>query len=273
MCYGVSELSASVLSRKSSPISIAFWYFLASSVVLAIIGVLFFKPPVVSAFYAMVFAAISIVSAGALIIFYKGLSAGKISIVAPVANGWAIIAVVVGAVLLHESVGAVQIVGVALAITGTVLVSIDFRELRKLGPKAMTDGVKYALAAMIGWGVFFTVLGILSKQFGWFWPVLIIAVGSTLFILAYAAATKVKLALPARAMMGTALFYIAVTIIATLAYSIGTNIGYIAFVGPISASSPFMVVLLAAALFKERMSRLQMASIAMIIIGMVAIAA
>ena len=55
-------------------------------------------------------------------------------------------------------------------------------------------------------------------------------------------------------------------------YSIGTEYGYVAFVGSIAAASPVIAVILGITLLKERIEKHQAVGIALAIIGVVFIA-
>ena len=267
--YGIENFAFSQLAKRGNAIRMMLWYFLITSVVLGIICLIFFKFPGISPLDLVVLLAIPFVCIGAQWTFYKGLRVGKLSLVAPVSESWPIITVLFGILYLSEGVGSVQAIGIVLAIAGTVLVSVRFRDLARLRPGRMVSGMGYALVTMIGWGAFYLMISFLSRQLGWLWAVVLISVGSAVVAFVYSLISRTDLSFPVRLAM---FWYIAMGTVAFLAFSIGTGIGYITLVSPIAAASPFITVILARAILKEKLDQNQIIGISCVLMGLVIMA-
>lgn len=269
MCYGLFDFISAPLARKSGAVAVAFWYFLLVCIIFSIIGLVFFKIPEFSLFDVVVFAIASVVGAFSLVIFYKGLERGPIAVVVPIANTWSIVVILVGVLFLSERISLPQIAGIAAVLAGTIVVSRPSL-INKRADK-LSAGVGYAVATMLGWGVFFSMVGILSKQFGWIWPILITSIGSAVVLFIYMSVARVRFAikmLPAK----TFLLYVAVGAVGSAAYSIGAERGYVSIVGPVAASSPIVALLLARIFLKERVDTVRAIGIFLVLVGIVGIA-
>lgn len=268
LSYGIIDYIGAILARSEGTVKITFWYFAVSSIIMAIIGLLFVKPPAIPTVYIAIFATLSVLSAFSLLAFLKGLKVGSISIVSPIASAYPIVIVFAGVLLLNEAITISLGAGIVLIILGAVFASFKMHELRKLKLSKAIPGVKYALIALFGWGILYASIGIISKSLGWFYPVFIISVGSAIALFIYSWFGKIDTAFPlkikrnlfAYATIGTAAF---------LFYSIGTNIGSIAVVGPITGAAPLITVILAMALKGEKVEINQAIGIIFIISGIV----
>jgi drug/metabolite transporter (DMT)-like permease len=98
-------------------------------------------------------AAAGVVGAGALGLFYAGLAAGAMSLVAPLSACGAVVPVVV-ALAGGERVAVLTVVGMALALAGAVLVSRTAGEHLRLTPAV----VAMAVGAGLAFGVVITLL-------------------------------------------------------------------------------------------------------------------
>ncbi len=271
LSYGIIDYMGAVLARKESTVRITLWYFIISSIIMAVIGLLFIKAPSIPLIYLPVFAVLSALSVFALISFLKGLRVGNISVVSPIASAYPIIIVLTGVFLLKETVTLLLGSGIVLIILGTVLTSFKINDMKRLKIGKMLPGVKYAIMTLLGWGVLYAAVGVISKSLGWFYPVFIIAVGSAIILFLYSEAVKIKISFPKK-ISWLLLIYIAIGIAAFLFYSIGTDHGSIVVVGPISGAAPLVTVILAVGLARERINANQAIGIAFIIIGIIVLA-
>lgn len=269
--YGFSGFLISRITRFENAIKAVFWYFLLMSIVLGIVGLLFFKPPQISELQAVLLALVSVFSVLGLVLFYKGLEAGKLAIVSPLSGTWSIVTVLISITFLGESLSSVQMLGVALTIAGTVLTSLKIKDIIRLKHSGLAKGSGYAIACALSWGLFYSGIGVLSKQMGWLWPILITGVGSAILLFFYSLAKKSGISYPKKT-SGLVLAWVAIAIVALSLYGIGTSYGYVSVVSPISASAPVIAVVLALFVLKEKLEPVQVLGIAVIIIGLVMIA-
>lgn len=271
VAYGVTNIMGSMLTKRDNAIRIILWYYIFSSALLAVIGVLFFKLPQLSLLNVFAFAVLSSISVFAFVSFLRGMRVGKVSVVAPIANSWSVIAVLAGVLFLHEAITPLLGVGIVLTVLGTALVSFKFKDLISLNFGRSAPGVKYAAMTMLGWGVLYTSIGIISRQLGWLWPILILSVGSTIVVFVYSLTGNIKISFPTK-LTNLMFWYVLIGTAGFLLYSLGTSRGDVSLVGPLAAASPFVTVILARVLVKERIDANQIVGIACIILGLVALA-
>jgi len=112
--------------------------------------------------------------------YYRGIAAGAISVVAPIAGASAVIPVVYG-IATGDSPSALQLVGVACAIVGVVLASLEHQE----GARRVAAGAGLALLAAIGFGFYFPPMHAAGKADFW-WASLVFRATALLVIAATA---------------------------------------------------------------------------------------
>ncbi len=263
--YGVVDVIAFLLARQADPRKVPLWTTTLSILFLSI-GVLFVSPPHITIYDLLLLAFGSAIGVVGILSFYKGLNKGSIAVVVPIANLWPLIAVIAGLTLLGESVSALQLYGVLIAIIGTIFVSFRFKDVLRLNFSRISLGARYALVTMCSWGVFYTVLGFVSKTLGYFWPTLIAQVLVGIGVLSYLLVTRVDISFP-KNVSGKLFLFGAVLSIAVLCYTISTNSGYVTLTAPITGSSPLITVLLGVLLLKNKIERNQAVGVLLIIVG------
>jgi drug/metabolite transporter (DMT)-like permease len=196
--------------------------------------------------------------------YYRGVAAGAISVVAPIAGASAVIPVAYG-IATGDSPSALQLIGVACAIVGVVLASLEHQE----GARRVAAGAGLALLAAIGFGFYFPPMHTAGKTDFW-WASLVFRATALLVIAAAVAAQRPDLRLRRR------------DLAIVLAVGVGDTLGNVLFAassghGLISLTSvlaslyPIVTVLLAAALLKERTAPVQRAGIALTLAGVILI--
>jgi len=108
--------------------------------------------------------------------FYRGLSTGAMSIVAPIAGAGAAIPVVVG-VASGDRPSVLQGLGFAAAIVGVVLSSWE----RRTGTQRLAAGAGFGLVSMVAFGLYFVFLHRASTH-EFLWPAFLFRVASTSFV-------------------------------------------------------------------------------------------
>ncbi len=271
LLFGIANFVAGIYAKRYDPIMVLSWYFSSSSVILLVVALAFFRIPHVSPGGVVELIGAAIASAAGIFFFYRGLGSGNISVVVPVASAYTVPAVIISVIVLGETLGAMQIAGICAAILGTILIGIKFGSIHKSsGP--LSAGIGSAVLTLFIWGAFYPLIGFLSESMGWIWPVLVSSVGTAAIFVAYGLATRRDMRLPRRGSIG--IFAYAWTATTAFAlYSIGAGTGNIALVAAIAAAAPLITVVLAMLLLKERMEPIQVAGLALIIIGLVAISA
>jgi drug/metabolite transporter (DMT)-like permease len=200
--------------------------------------------------------------------YYRGMAIGAMAVVAPIAGASAIVPVLLG-ILTGERPSPWQYAGIACALVGITLASIEHQEG---GQRRLGAGVGLAILAAIGFGFYFPGMHAAGKTDP-FWASLVFRAASTLVILAVVAARR-----PAIRLWGWSLLII-------LGVGLGDTLGNVLYAGAASQGGlesltsvlaslyPLVTVLLAAAVLHERISGIQRLGAALTLTGIVLIAA
>jgi uncharacterized membrane protein len=206
----------------------------------------------------------------ALSAFYRALSIGTMSIVAPISATGALVPVITG-LAGGDHPSAAQGAGMAAAVVGVILAS---REQQEGG--AAVDArrsVLLALVAAAGFGLFLTLLKPASDH-SVPWALLFVRLSSvsTIGIAAAVRGAAVRpvfaaRALPAVALVGT------LDVAANALYALATTKGLLSIVSVLGDLYPVSTILLARAVLQERVRRSQEAGIVAVLAGVALIAA
>jgi drug/metabolite transporter (DMT)-like permease len=181
----------------------------------------------------------------ALVFFYRGLAVGRMGVVAPIAGVLgAGIPVVVGGVLEGLPNGP-QLAGIALALVSVLLVTRAADDGR-----SSRQAVGLALAAGVGFGLFFVFLGRVTPG-SVFIPLVVVRIVATILVATFVVATRGtwRLARPS---------YVPVAIAGILDmggnlwYLLAAQEGRLDVAAVLSSLYPVVTILLAAAILRER---------------------
>jgi drug/metabolite transporter (DMT)-like permease len=204
-----------------------------------------------------------------LVLLYRGLAAGAMSIVAPVTAVGAAALPVVWGLLDGERPGAAALVGVALALLAVLLVSSPAADGAPVPGRARE--ALLALLAGSAFGVVFILLGSSGPDSG-LWPV---------FGARAASVTVMTIVLLARGRPpsipppGTRLLVAAAGVLDVLAnglFVVAAREGLLSLVSVISSLYPASTVVLAAVVLHERVDRRQQVGLALALVGVLLIA-
>jgi drug/metabolite transporter (DMT)-like permease len=196
---------------------------------------------------------------------YRGLAVGAMGVVAPITATAPVVPVIVG-VAHGERPAAVQWVGMAVALAGAVLISLEPGGRRaERGLLAAGAGVAVVSALGFGWG--YVGLAAASRGGGDpYWAILVprlvmvLLIGATVLAVGGIARPPANL-LPLILLAGT------LDILGTLLYTISTTKGLLSVVSVLSALYPVVVVLLAWLVLHERLARVQRSGAAFALLG------
>jgi drug/metabolite transporter (DMT)-like permease len=203
-----------------------------------------------------VYAALSAVGGlGGLIAFYRGLSIGAMSVVAPVASLSAAIPVIFG-LATGERPSVLQGAGMAIAIAGVALAA------REEGPEGAEPGARVAsgfglaLLAALGFGSFFVGMDKAAEADA-LWPILVNRIAGVAMLAVLVASLRPRLAL-GRADF-SALFAVGTLDMAANAlFAAASREGLVSLVSVLASLYPVVVIALAHIVLKERTSPLQL---------------
>jgi drug/metabolite transporter (DMT)-like permease len=245
--WGVGDFLAGLTSRRLATLAVValsqLFGFGGILVVAAFAGGDFLGTTAIAAAMAAGFA-----GAIGLACLYRGMAIGAMGVVAPISASAALIPVTVG-LARGERPSALQLVGVALALGGVVLVSREPGDRRRL-----SAGVPLALVAALGFGGYFVFMDRASADDA-YWAVVVARAFATTLALGFAAARGAlrvgRSNLPVLVAVG--MFDVG----ANLALALALNEGYVSLVSVVAALYPVGTVLLAVAVLHERPTRSQ----------------
>lgn len=187
---------------------------------------------------------------------YRGLSAGRMGVVAPVSAVGAVLVPLVVGVLTGERPDVPAWIGIALALPGIWLVSreegsVDGSTTEGRAGNGLLDGV----LAGVGFGVLFAALGQVPDTAG-YWP-LAANQGMSVASLAVVAVLVGGDPVPRRRVEAIGLVPGVLATMAVLCFSLATHHGLLSLAAVITSLYPAFTVLLAIAVLRERVHRAQ----------------
>src|SRR5947207_11478690 len=200
-----------------------------------------------------------------LIAFYRGMAAGALSIVAPIAGAGAAIPVIWG-IARGDNPSSYQEIGFAAALVGVVLASFE----RNPEAARVAAGVGWAAIAMLAFGGYYIPMHAAS-QGDFLWAAFIFRLTSTTLI----AASWLVLR-PPRARRADLPALASIGILDTggnVFFAAASTKGLVSVVSILASLYPVVTVLLARAVLKERVHRSQELGIALALAGIVLISA
>lgn len=198
-----------------------------------------------------------IVGAAGLVLFYGALASGVMSVVAPTTAVCAAAVPVLVGLALGNRIAPWAAVGIALALVAVVLVAAEggLGSLRT----ARTAGLVPALAAGLGFGLFFVLLDRASPAAG-LWPLVGARAVSVLLVAGAALGTGRALRTPARTVPTIVLAGV-LDMTANALFLLATHAGELAVVGVLASLYPVSTVVLAQLVLRERLIPTQAAGL------------
>ena len=147
LCWGAADFFGGIQSRRLPALTVAFWSQLAGALALAIaLAIEGVRPAATGIAWGL---AAGVGSGCALVLFYRSLAEGTMSIVAPISACGAIIPVA-AALLTGNEPGTLAVLGVLATVLGVVLVSRPHTPPRPASPTAERDPLSPGSAASAG---------------------------------------------------------------------------------------------------------------------------
>jgi bacterial/archaeal transporter family protein len=273
--WGVSDFFANLSSDKVGHFKAFFWSQVAGLLTVLCV-VLFFQPSVeVSLNLVLMILVAGISYSLGYLFFYKGFEIGNVSIVSAVINSQNLLIVLIAYFVFHQTLTAIQVPALLTVLVGIILVSVDFKELKK-GGNAISRGVKETLLAAVFFGVIYWPFNeFISERIDWRLATLLIKITAVSFVFLFSQFKKEDLKL-SKKIGGKFLLFIALTgileAVGVLGTSFGLAYGDSIIVGPISSALTLVTVTLAVIFLKEKLTKIQALGIILTVGGIVATA-
>ncbi len=266
--FGVQDFLIAKMSKQIGSFRTSLWYILLSFVIFIILALFLFSYNSINLFTIILLLLTGFVLVMAILSFTKGLEVGNISIIATIGNTWGVVTAVLGFVIIGQKINNFQILDICLIIIGTVLISLNLKDILKLNPKKLHMGLKYAFIAAFTYGLYFFLLSLLVKSLGWFDAAFLVIIPTILFLLLYGTLTSKKLNVKSNYLLFLALIGV-LGIVGILSYNLGVTYNYTDIVAPISSASPLITIVLASLLLKEKLTNNQKVGVAFVLAGLV----
>ena len=264
LAWGVADFVGPWQGRTLGALRVLFWAQVAGLAATALVLVARGEVPDDPAVLLAIPAAVS--GTLGLYAYYRGMAIGAMAVVAPIAGASAIVPVVSG-ILGGDRPSTAQYLGIACALVGIVLASLEHQEG---GRRGMAAGVGLALLAAIGFGFYFPPMHAAGKADP-FWAAFIFRAAATLVVLAAVTARR-----PTIRLGGWKLLIV-------LGVGLGDTLGNVLFAGAaaqgglesltsvLASLYPIVTVLLAAFVLHERVAAVQRLGAALALTGIVLI--
>jgi drug/metabolite transporter (DMT)-like permease len=279
VAYGAADFVGGLVSRRNAVLTVVLVSQLVGlAVFLPFLPILADGPPVAGAW---IWGAVAGLAGGAgVAMLYRGLSIGRMSVVAPITSALAAAVPVVVGLARGERPGPASLAGVGIALVAVILVSSSVEPSEPGAPVAQDEevarrgrrsaGLLEALGAGASFGLFFIALDRAPVDSGG-WPLLAMRMGSLSLFLVALAVLRPSLR-PARGTGPAIAAAGALDMGANLLYLSATRLGLLSIVAVLASLYPATTVLLARGILRERFGRLQLVGLLAAAAGVVLIA-
>jgi drug/metabolite transporter (DMT)-like permease len=203
-----------------------------------------------------------------LFAFYRGMAAGAISVVAPIAAVAAGVPVIWGVAVSGDKISGLQAIGFVAAVGGSVAASLESRP----GQRQLAAGVGWATLAMLAFGGYYVPMHAASTQ-DWLWPAFLFRCTSVTLVWSI---VLVRRAWP-RGLRPHWTGLVAIGLLDTggnaLFAAASSTHGLLSVVSVLASLYPVVTVLLARLVLGERVQRSQDAGVVVALAGVVLITA
>jgi drug/metabolite transporter (DMT)-like permease len=262
LAWGVGDFFGPLVSRTLGSLRVIFWGQVGGVLAIALAVAVRGEGP--KAWEVLFASAAAVGGMLGLFAYYQGMVEGAMSVVAPIAGASAIIPVIFG-IATGDSPSAAQIAGIACALVGVALASIEHHE----GSPRMAAGVGLALLAALGFGFYFPWMHAAGKVDFW-WASLVFRSTALLFLVSVVGARRTPLQLRPRDLVIAGAVGVADTV-GNVLFAASSGQGLVSLTSVLASLYPVVTVLLAATVLHERIARLQKAGIVLTLTGVVLI--
>lgn len=265
LCWGTADFFGGLQSRRFPALAVALWSQIIGGIALLLATLLSGQPLIGG---SLGWGIVSGLFGGTgLLLFYRALATGVMSLVAPISACGAIVPVVI-ATLNGDPPGIVPAAGIAVAIAGIILVSLQ-SETTAHHLRQPKQTIILSLGAALSFGLFFVFIdrGTAVSDAAALWVIVGARVGSLFLLTSMNAATKARAtAIPASYLVPIGLIGILDTT-ANVLFAYASTQGNLGIVSVLGSLYPVTTVLLGRIILAERLSLVQHAGIVLALGG------
>ncbi len=265
--WGTADVFGGLVARKMNGYSASVW-----SYVICLIIASFYIPfawhdlSLITPYIGFLLVILTIIGALPLMSLYEAIKLGNASLVGTIAGANGGLVVILSVLFLGERINLYQVLSILAILIGLFLSSIDFSSI---GVKQLLSdkGIPHAFVALVTWGVYFTFIKIPIESIGWFWPAYLSWWGFAIVLvimkiksikLEYIKEKRDLVYMISNGLLGT---------IALFAFNYALVNGQNSVVSPLSSSYPALFAIIAYFVFKDRLSKQQIAGIVITLAG------
>lgn len=271
LTYGTGDFFGGLSARRSSAAAVVVrsyaWSLAAMGVVLAVT-----RPEAPLASDLVLGVAVGFIGPIGIVLLYKGLATGRMSVVAPVTAVGASTVPVAWDIVTGERPSVLALLGVSAALVAVVLISSAPSHPDSFGPPTATtrEVLPLSIGSGLGFGTVYVLLGSTSDRAG-IWPLIAARPISVAIVAAGAVATGRSLRASSVDRWTIAAAGLA-DIAANVVFLAAVHRGLLSIVAVVSSLYPASTVVLARVVLGERLHRLQLAGLALAACGVMAMA-
>lgn len=256
LSFGLSDYTGALAARRASSLTIVL---ISSLIGLVLTAPALLVVPGRLSWTALGYGALAgLAGAAGFVLYLRCMAVGPMGVVSPLAAlVGAAVPVLWGVALAGDELAAAEVAGILAGLVAVVAVAYT----PGTSPLAAgTRGPLFALAAGVGFGLFFVALDASPADSG-LWPVIGSKLGSLalLGVLLLVAPRP----LPGRTVMPLVLVSAVCDALANVLFLLATRVGLLSLVALLTSLYPVVVLLLARTLLRERLSRLQSIGVAL----------
>ncbi len=268
--WGTSDFFANITSEKIGHEKAFFWSQIAGAF-LIVLFMLFLSPSLPSLPLIGLTMLGGVAYALGYLLFYKGLEIGNVSVVSTVVNLGVLFMIFISFFLRGQKLTALQVPAIILILLGIIIISVNIEDLKK-GTVSLLRGVKETLLATIMFGALYWPLNeFVVEKANLLTVSLITKLTAVAFVFLISLFQKRSLIIKKTSIRLTTLVALVgiLEAIAVLAVAYGLTYGDGIIVAPVSSALTIVTVGLAVIFLKEKLTKIQITGIAMVIVGII----
>jgi drug/metabolite transporter (DMT)-like permease len=254
LAWGGGDFTGGLASRRERPVRVVTLAEIAGCVLLIVL-ILIFPEPIPPAEIWLISGLASMLGTAGLIVLYRALAGGQMSIAAPVSALMAAIIPVVVSSLTEGLPGWVTLIGFAFALASIWLISQD----KKASHLQRLSDLRLPLLAGIGFGLYFVLIHAATQDYT-LWPLIAARSASIPLLVAYGLITRQRV-LPQRMLWPLVSLGGLLDVSGNVFYVLAGQVGRLDTAAVLVSLYPASTVILASIFLKERINRMQVMGI------------
>lgn len=266
--WAIGDILLTIIARRIGGYSTAFWTYLIGILIGSIFVPIYFYE--LSHLTPRIFALnlfLGLLLISGWVAFNEALRIANPSLVGTISSSFAALTVILSIIIFKEGVTPAQVTAIVIIFFGLLMATLDISELGK--GKLLNKGILLAVFTMLSWGIAYALIRIPIEVIGWFWTGYTYALLSPVILL-FMRIRKIPLQKPT-SYKTLSLLLLCTMFLASAEYSFNFAISqdYTSIVTPIAGSYPTLFVLIAFFVFKDKITKQQIAGVIVTLIGIV----